>query len=513
MTRLKRCFIAAAATITGLLIGAPQNVYECSFSAGESAGWRLPSCARFTVIDTVPVLEVTVPPTGAAGQNVATRSIDLKPWRGKTLVLSFELKAEGVTKPPQPWNGIKVMFHYKTRTAEVWRNPRGLYGTFDWRTEMTAVEVPADAETGELMIGLQDSAGTLLVRRIRIQAYSGEDRFPPLPLPEGFQAEYTSRVTATPVLRGVMGPNSYQPEDLEELARWGANLIRWQIKRNWGAVNTERDLAEYLDWFHGKLNELDLVLEHARKLGIKVVIDLHTPPGGRKADNNMAMFYEPVYAEAFLKMWEEMATRYKDKPAVWAYDLVNEPNQTLPASSDYLHLQYEAAKRIRAIDPETPIIVESNDWAAPGAFRYLSPLPLPNIIYQAHMYLPHAYTHQSVEKAEPRLPYPGRINGREWNKETLRSELEPVREFQRKYGARIYLGEFSAARWAPGVAHYLEDCIELFEEYGWDWSYHSFREWHGWSVEHSTDQNNLERANSDTDRKILLLKYFGRNNH
>ena len=72
-------------------------------------------------------------------------------------------------------------------------------------------------------------------------------------------------------------------------------------------------------------------------------------------------------------------------------------------------------------------------------------------------------------------------------KDYLRGILKPVRDFQLKHGARIYVGEFSAVAWAPGAEKYLEDCIALFEEYGWDWTYHAFREWQGWSVEHEGD--------------------------
>jgi hypothetical protein len=77
----------------------------------------------------------------------------------------------------------------------------------------------------------------------------------------------------------------------------------------------------------------------------------------------------------------------------------------------------------------------------------------------------------------------------------------------------IYLGEFSAIRWAPGdSAHqYLRDCIDIFEEYGWDWAYHAFREWDGWSVEHGPDRNNRTRMATPTDREQLLRSWFAEN--
>ena len=110
------------------------------------------------------------------------------------------------------------------------------------------------------------------------------------------------------------------------------------------------------------------------------------------------------------------------------------------------------------------------------------------------------------------IPYPGMISGTRYDRETLRRILKPVRDFQQRHGARIYVGEFSAVRWAPGAERYLEDCISLFEEYGWDWTYHAFREWNGWSVEHTENPQDNEPAQTDTARKKVLLKYFRRNN-
>lgn len=105
------------------------------------------------------------------------------------------------------------------------------------------------------------------------------------------------------------------------------------------------------------------------------------------------------------------------------------------------------------------------------------------------------------------------IGKEKWDKKMIRKHLKPVRDFQLRHNARIYVGEFSAVAWAPGAADYLRDCIEVFEEYGWDWTYHAFREdWGGWSVEHeATKPSDLKPAKEDTLRKKVLLEYFRRN--
>ena len=87
-----------------------------------------------------------------------------------------------------------------------------------------------------------------------------------------------------------------------------------------------------------------------------------------------------------------------------------------------------------------------------------------------------------------------------------------MRNFQLKYGARIYVGEFSAVRWAPGADRYLEDCISIFEEYGWDWSYHAFRESKTWDVEYEGGSyKDYVKATAPTGRLRALLEGFRKN--
>lgn len=490
----------------GVLPAVPLYSEPAGCARGE---WRLSSRVKMEAeADGSAVLRVALPEAEKDGQFFAVRKIDLKPFRGRPVILRAEVKAVEVSRPAQHWNGVKVMLHCKTPSVEFWRNPMGLCGTFDWQCVETRLTVPHDADEGEVSLGLQGSSGTLLIRNWELIA--GEL---PYRLSENFKAEYTERVSGVPVLRGMMSPEQLRDGDLEELRSWGANLVRWQIIRNWLATGTDRDPEEYLGWFRSKLDELDRALELCRGLGLKLVIDLHAPPGGRHAgsDYEVALFHEPDYAEMFYELWEEIAKRYKGHPAVWGYDIMNEPVQARwPAAVDYQTLCYETARRIRAVDPEVPIIVESADWASPKGFAELQPLPFPNIVYQVHMYLPHKFTHQDVgaHRHSPPVSYPGVFDGVEYDREQLKRELRPVREFQERCGARIYVGEFSAARWAPGAAQYLEDVISICEEYGWDWSYHAFRESDVWNVEMTGTRANPGRPAEDTDRKKVLLKYF-----
>ncbi|MPM90057.1 hypothetical protein SDC9_137173 [bioreactor metagenome] len=156
-------------------------------------------------------------------------------------------------------------------------------------------------------------------------------------------------------------------------------------------------------------------------------------------------------------------------------------------------------------------MIESNESDRPQSFRYLSPLRMDNIIYKVHMYMPVSYTHQRHQGGDAIIAYPGMIEGEQWDKAKIRETLQPVRDFQLRHNAKIYVGEFSAIIWAPGAEKYLADCIDLFEEYGWDWTYHAFREWDGWSLEHEGEGPGKIRKSGDNPRKRLLLEAFRKN--
>ena len=86
-----------------------------------------------------------------------------------------------------------------------------------------------------------------------------------------------------------------------------------------------------------------------------------------------------------------------------------------------------------------------------------------------------------------------------------------MRDFQLAYNVPIYIGEFSAIRWGKGSDQYLKDVTDIFEEYGWDWSYHAFREWSGWSLEHGDVETDSQPAATPPSRQTVIRKWFSQN--
>jgi len=462
------------------------------------------------------VLFVDVPNTEKPGHYKINMPFDVTAYKGMSLHFQCMAKTEKVTQPPQPYNGVKYMMHtVSTAAGQQWKNQDKVFGTFDWKKLSFNMSIPDDLISGDISLGLENSTGKVWFKDIVVIVSRGKILPRPAPMvnpPPAYKGH------SLPRLRGTMSPNQFKDEDMRVLGQeWNANLIRWQMTRLWGKANVGRDLGDYDKWIDEEIADLDKALEACKKYGLKVVIDLHSPPGGRYDDSSMAMLTEKIYQDHFVKIWEKIATRYKGNPAVWGYDLINEPvtgELSTDGLADYLGIQVLAAKAVRKIDPDIPIIIESDSWDSPEAYTYLEPVNIKNVVYQAHMYYPGTFTHQGVNN-NPDTPvsYPGMIDGKMCDKEALRKYLQPVRDFQLAYNVHIYIGEFSAIRWAPGDSayNYLKDCIEIFEEYGWDWSYHAYREWNGWSVEYGPDKKDNNPAKEPTERMKLLLGWFEKN--
>lgn len=467
-----------------------------------------------------PCLRITIPASRGGEMNGVRIPIDLTPWRGMLVSLTCQAKAAGVSEPPVAWNGVKCMLHCTSAASgDLWVNEGKVFGTFDWRQLSAAASIPDDAEGGMLMLGLQQCSGTAWIADVRLTAIAVK----PVRPAARADAPPPYRGHDLPRLRGVMSSNAFNEQDLADLAAMQVNAMRWQIGRNWGVSNGDRDLAEYDRWLDGKLDELAKALESAQRHGLKLMVDLHGPPGGRLPDGTMAMLLEQPYQDHFIAVWQRIATRFKGHPALWAYDLINEPVQNKPSPAglaDWLGIQVKAARAIRAIDPETAIAIAVDGWDDPQRFAWLEPVDIPNVIYQAHMYWPGEFTHQGVHNAwgeqgtPARQEYPGMFKQRPLDREALRRYLQPVRDFQLAHNVHIVIGEFSAVRWAPGAATYLADCTAIFEEYGWDWTYHAFREWGGWSFECADlpyDRNNHMKAAGPTGRAQALSAWFVQN--
>ncbi len=361
----------------------------------------------------------------------------------------------------------------------------GFLNTYDWKRSCYFVSLGDDCTELTLRMGIYIGEGTLSFSNLRIRQLEEVDASqapkPPvndiaLALPRGDNrgAKY----------RGVMSGNDLSPQAFDTLRDWGANLLRYQIKKGWSQRDLDISTPEkYLAWIDTEIKALDEVLRLAEKNHIKVIIDLHTGPGTTISNVASNILTENTNVATLRETWKRLSRHYWGNRNIYGYDLLNEPS--LPAyggrqAADWQTIVKACVKDIREIDQETPILVA---WLS-GVFV----LPdAKNIIYTPHYYSPMEYSHMGViYKDITTYEYPGWISGEYWDREMIRTYLKRYIDTIQEYpGTKVCVGEFGASVWCrKGRDKYIADCISIFEEYGWDWCFHAFREWGGWSAEH-----------------------------
>jgi hypothetical protein len=307
--------------------------------------------------------------------------------------------------------------------------------------------------------------------------------------------------------------------DIDKVGTWGVNHVRWWFV---GGGMTKNNTPEtYRQFITEQCDILDTKLPVFERNGIKVCLVLGSYPGGLM--ENMGewpphkIFYSQDWEDEFVRTWEYIARRYKGNETLVMYDLMNEPNQGLNTNQPAVFLR--AAQAIRAIGDDTEIVFEA---ASQSLYESIQPFDLPGIIYSIHVYNPHLLTHQGVSMRRGAV-YPGDIDNVYWTKNRLRDHYRPVKRFSNKHHVRIYVGEFGCARWAPenSAYNYIRDCLEYFEEEGWDYTYFSLQPTPEdcsytnqgattWSPEYGVDYPGHCPV-GNTDRLELLKSFWARN--
>ncbi len=306
-----------------------------------------------------------------------------------------------------------------------------------------------------------------------------------------------------PVVRGFVSPwkfSFFRPHYFHlDVRSWGADVLRLQVRP--GAY-AEKLRETFWQAWPSFLDQLVLLIRRAQSAGLKVVLDLHSPPydtstASYKVSGTRAYWRRSGLAHRYCHVWRDIVSKTAPwRSSIYGYDLYNEPHISPQpprhgalAPPQWRPLAIKIIETIRELDEKTWIIYEVAPYDSPGGFRNLTPLPDPRVIYSVHVYNPWAFTAQGLSKNLPRpVYYPGMIQGVMWNKNTMLQTLKPVIRFQDRYRVPIYVGEFSVIRWAPrkSAVAWLRDATSIFEQYHWSWTCLNFGEYNGWSLKYGS---------------------------
>lgn len=290
--------------------------------------------------------------------------------------------------------------------------------------------------------------------------------------------------SATPVT------NWYQEKHFQYLADTGFNTIRVNLHYRIFEDDNVPGSYKQSGW-----DFIDYYIQWAKNHNLYLVLDIHIPQGGlQPTGGGGACLWDNVTNQTRLtNLWKAIAQQYADEPTIAAYDLLNEPNPT-SSVSQWQTLAQQIVDAIRTVDQNHLIIIERVNWifAADGSspladwnLNLLSSFQVSvnddNVIYDYHFYDPTEYSIQNENSNPDDGNYPDE-NVTQTAKDgstMLRNKayLEYEINLENRDNGPMFVGE-----WGPnestfndikGGYTYVQDVLNLFDEYNLHWTYYS----------------------------------------
>ncbi len=197
--------------------------------------------------------------------------------------------------------------------------------------------------------------------------------------------------------------NYVNEQAIEDIKNLGFNSVRVPFNYN-------------LFWYKGQLSDhgfqyLDRLITYCRDRGIYILLDMHAAPGyqnpGDHSDNGDSNANQPRESVKFWdgdnvnvasQVWRHIASRYKDEPIIWGYDLINEPVPQDGREYELLGSLVTMRNAIREVDNNHIIVAEGSWWAADvQKLDWMDPTTQTlsginyrwdnNLVYQTHHYV------------------------------------------------------------------------------------------------------------------------------
>ncbi|MES2151817.1 MAG: cellulase family glycosylhydrolase [Pseudomonadota bacterium] len=133
----------------------------------------------------------------------------------------------------------------------------------------------------------------------------------------------------------------------------------------------------------------DDAIAQAEKRGMYVILDLHGAVGSQGWEQHSGCagknlyWNTPEYLERTTWLWQQIAARYKDRPAVAGYSLLNEPWGT--SASNLAAVMGKLYAAVRALDPVHVIILPGHSSGI-GAYGVPAAQGMKNVAFEMHFY-------------------------------------------------------------------------------------------------------------------------------
>ncbi len=166
--------------------------------------------------------------------------------------------------------------------------------------------------------------------------------------------------------------NHFRRIDVDSMAAWGFNSVRVAMHYKMFTLPIEEEpVPGQHTWLENGFVRLDSVLRWCADNQMYLILDMHGAPGGQGKDANISdydtskpsLWESEANKQKLVELWKKLAKRYADSPWMGGYDLINEPNWTLPNNNkDLWDLYKRITVAIREVDKNHLLILGGNSW-------------------------------------------------------------------------------------------------------------------------------------------------------
>ncbi|WP_159873976.1 cellulase family glycosylhydrolase, partial [Novosphingobium sp. 9U] len=255
--------------------------------------------------------------------------------------------------------------------------------------------------------------------------------------------------------------------DLNFYVSQGITLFRLPVK--WDRLQPE--LGKDLD--KAEVGRLLAFLDNAERVGAKVIVDVHN----YARYEGKVIGSKEVPIETFADFWTKLAKAIGDKPAVYGYDLMNEPHG-MPTKTTWPAAAQAATDAIRALGDTHTIFVEGEGWS--GASNWARDNPflkvndrLDNIVYEAHLYF----------DKNGSGTYQGSYDAEKADLDLGEKRLQSFVSWLKANDAKGFIGEFGVPSDDPRWQVVLDNFLQVMNQYGLSGTYWGAGSWfNGYNV-------------------------------
>jgi glucan 1,3-beta-glucosidase len=251
------------------------------------------------------------------------------------------------------------------------------------------------------------------------------------------------------------------PRDFAIIKSFGFNVVR--LPFDYRLI--QQDQAPF-DIKPDAFRWLDHAVEMAQDAGVHIILDLHGTPGGQSLEDHTGeagqdhLWNSEEDQKRTIDVWRAVAEHFKDRSAVAAYDLINEPygNHTEDCRPVLARLMPEIYRAIRSTGDQH--VVYFSGALNGGIAFYGNPHDrgMTNVGFTEHYY-PGLFGSKAALETQARV---------------LNQELPAKREYLDEIASPYYIGEFNVVLDSEDPARLMRAYYDRIAEYGWAgtmWAY------------------------------------------